>query len=235
MHQWGSIIGSANKGADRSETKNGRDTRGGKPLISLNEGFDSEPASLCGAVNDPVTRPGYPCRGVRTRSPVLILTIIERAQREIPRPLEPTGRIDQISYQGVHIHGSRILFHWSAEVVLERSFHGDKISCSSYLAALDGNSSVLIWILPTLRSEYVRLIVIGLAGVKAAVLQHNSGVAEDEVDGAVDIAFAVELPERVDVEGILVADETAPVEDGEVRAAAQCHRLLLAWSRRVLE
>lgn len=51
-------------------------------------------------------------------------------------------------------------------------------------------------------------------------MEDDCCVAEDEVNGAVDVAFAVELTEGVDVESVLVADEAALVEDGEIGVAS---------------
>lgn len=83
--------------------------------------------------------------------------------------------------------------------------------------------------------ENVALVRVGSAGVEVAVLEDDGGVAEDEIDGAVDVAFAVELAEGVDVEGVLVGDEAAAVESREVGAAAESHGLVFAGSRVVLE
>lgn len=49
-----------------------------------------------------------------------------------------------------------------------------------------------------------------------AVLEDGSRVAEDEIDGAIDFAVAVELAEGVEEEGILIAFYCAPVYDGKV-------------------
>lgn len=49
-----------------------------------------------------------------------------------------------------------------------------------------------------------------------ALLQDGGAVAEDEVDCAGDAALAVELPERVGVQGVLVSFHAAPEEGGLV-------------------
>lgn len=49
-----------------------------------------------------------------------------------------------------------------------------------------------------------------------AVLEDYGGVAENEVDGAVDVAFSVELALGVDHESVLVALDGATVEDREI-------------------
>lgn len=80
----------------------------------------------------------------------------------------------------------------------------DKYNCKSvkeqhYLAVLDRNSSVLIRVFSPLSCEYVLLVRVGLSSVETAVLKDNSCISKDEVDGAVDVTFFVELAERVDV------------------------------------
>jgi len=66
-----------------------------------------------------------------------------------------------------------------------------------------------------------------VSGVKIAVLENYSGVSEYEVDGSVDVAFTVKLSLRVNIKGVLVALEAALVEDGEVGARDECHRLMV--------
>lgn len=93
----------------------------------------------------------------------------------------------------------------------------------------------MIRIVSTLRSEDVLLFWIGLPGVEVRFLENDGGVAEDEIDGAVDVAFPVELPERVNVEGVLVGYEAALVEYGEVGPTSQCHCLVFAGARIVFK
>lgn len=68
-----------------------------------------------------------------------------------------------------------------------------------------------------------------------AVLEDNGRVPEYEVNGAIDVALAVELALRVSVEGVLVADDVAPVDHSVVRSDTEGHRLVLARPRPVLE
>lgn len=75
-----------------------------------------------------------------------------------------------------------------------------------------GDAGVLVRIGPALGRDGDLLLVHGAAGVDHAVLEDGGSVAEDEVHGAVDVALFVELPLRVDVEGVLVAFETAAEE-----------------------
>jgi len=69
---------------------------------------------------------------------------------------------------------------------------------------------------------------------RRAALEHGGRVAEDEVDGAGHEALAVQVAERVRVQGVLVPVDAAAVGDGAVGAHAQRHRLVLRWPRRVL-
>lgn len=70
----------------------------------------------------------------------------------------------------------------------------------------------MVWVISPLGGEDVALIWKGPSGVKTAVLEDDGGVAEDEVDGAVDVALGVELSEGMDVESVLVGHEVAAVK-----------------------
>lgn len=100
---------------------------------------------------------------------------------------------------------------------------------------MQGRARVLVRVRPALRGDRVLLAVRGPARGDHAVLEHDRRVAEDEVDGAGDEAVAVELPQLVRVEGVLVAVDAAAVDDGAVGAHAQGHRLVLLGPRRVLD
>lgn len=64
---------------------------------------------------------------------------------------------------------------------------------------MDGNSGVFIGIRSSLGGNCVLLVGHGASGDDIAVLDDDRSVAEDEIHGAVDINFAVELAERVDI------------------------------------
>lgn len=83
--------------------------------------------------------------------------------------------------------------------------------------------------------EHVLLVFVWFACVEVAVLEDDGGVAEDEIDGAVDVAFAVELAEGMNVEGVLVAHEAALVECREISPAPKGYRLVFAWACCVLK
>ena len=92
-----------------------------------------------------------------------------------------------------------------------------------------------VYIYRNLGGEEVVLVGVGAAGVEVAVLEDGGGVAEDEVDGAVDVAVAVELAEGVGVEGVLIPHKAAFIECRQVRTRPHRHRLVLAGPRRVLK
>ena len=60
-----------------------------------------------------------------------------------------------------------------------------------------------------------------------AVLEYDGGVAEDEVNGAGDQAVYEELAVVVDVKSVLVGEEVAAVEGGEIGANSECDGLVL--------
>lgn len=90
------------------------------------------------------------------------------------------------------------------------------------MAELDDDAGVLVGVGAALGSNDVGLAVVGLAYEYVGVLDDGGRVAEDEVDGAEDVAFSVELPLGVDAEGVLVPLDAAAVEDGLVGSGEQC-------------
>ncbi|RWW50514.1 hypothetical protein BHE74_00043207, partial [Ensete ventricosum] len=207
---------------------------GSQPLVALDEGSRSEVARLRRVADHPEPRPSHPAAGVRPRPSVHVLAVVEGAQREAAIPLQPPRRGDQAVEVRLHEHRPRVLLPRPAEVGGEVGLHRDKVRRRRHLAPLDGDAGVLVRVFPPLRREDVLLVRQRLPGVEVAVLEHHRRVAEDEVDGAVDIAFSVELAEGVDVEGVLVAYEAAPVEGGEVGADPESHGLVLAGACCVL-
>ena len=100
---------------------------------------------------------------------------------------------------------------------------------------MDRNPGVLVRVGAALGGNRVLLLAHRPPRVDHAVLEDYGGVAEDEVDGAVDVALFVELTLGVDVEGVLVALEAAAVEDGEVGAGPEGHGLVVLGTGRVAE
>ena len=77
---------------------------------------------------------------------------------------------------------------------------------------MDGDSGVLIRIGTALGGDgdgFVRRIT----GDDVAILEYDGGIAEDEIDGAVNVALFVELAFGVNVESVLIPFEAATVED----------------------
>lgn len=99
---------------------------------------------------------------------------------------------------------------------------------------MDRDSGVLIRIAPALGGESNGLVR-RIASDYVGILDHDGGVSEDEIDGAVNVALLVKLALRVDVESVLKAFESAAVEDGEIGAGPERHRLVVLRSGGVSE
>lgn len=176
-----------------------------------------------------ITRPFHPPSGTGTGAGVHVLGIVKCTESKTPTPGQPTGRIYGPVESRFHDHRPRVLLPWPAKIVLRRPRrHG-------YARIVDDNARVLVGVGPALRRDGGLLAANWLQDADVAVLEHRSGVAEDEVLGAGDVTIAVELALRVDVEGVLVAFEAAPVEHRVVRAGPERHGLVVLRSGRVLE
>ncbi|GMN37933.1 hypothetical protein TIFTF001_007214 [Ficus carica] len=207
-------------------------TQARDPSESLSFG---KQASLSRAIDDPITRPRHAGAGVRAGPTVHVLAVVQSGQSKRGIPLQPAPGVHQVVDVGLDEDGARVFLPGTAEIRLEGGLDRREVGGSGDFAVEDGDAGVLVGVLAALGGEEVVLVGVGAAGVEVAVLEDDGGVAEDEVDGAVDVALAVELPEGVGVEGVLVPYEAALVEGREVRAAPERHRLVLARPRRVLE
>lgn len=58
---------------------------------------------------------------------------------------------------------------------------------------MDRDPSVLIWVFSILSRDCYLLFVHWLSGVNVAVLEDDCGVTENEINGAVNVAIAIEL------------------------------------------
>ena len=92
---------------------------------------------------------------------------------------------------------------------------------------MDGEAGALVGVFAALSGDGDLLERERDAGENAAALEDGGAVAEDEVDGAVDVTLAVELPEGVGVEGVLVPFYAAPEERRLVRVHTEGHRLVV--------
>lgn len=64
--------------------------------------------------------------------------------------------------------------------------------------------------------DHVSLVANRSSDEDFAVLEDGGGVPENEIDGAVDLAVAVELAEGVEEERVLITFYCAPIYDGKV-------------------
>lgn len=92
-------------------------------------------------------------------------------------------------------------------------FDRREIGADGDLTVLEREASVLTRVRPAISENDVVAIAAWTTKDKKAVLENGGGVAEDEVDGAVDIAFPVELTEGESVESVLVASYATPVHN----------------------
>ncbi|PWZ33994.1 hypothetical protein Zm00014a_036117, partial [Zea mays] len=189
-----------------------------------------------GAVEHVEARPGHPPARVRAGAGVVVLGVEERAEREVAVPRHPAGGVDQRVHLRLHDHRARVELPGPAEVGGDGERRvGGEVGRGGDGAALHRGARVLVRVGAPLRRHRVALPLHGQPRVEVAVLEHHGGVAEHVVHGAVDVAAAVELPEGVRVQRVLVRLEAALVERREVRAGAQRHRLVLRRPGRVPE
>nr|GMC83740.1 hypothetical protein BHE74_00043207 [Ipomoea batatas] len=141
--------------------------------------------------------------------------------------LQPGTALDQLRHRELH----RLRF--VGDDVKSRPIHSlastgtwSPVRAGRYIAVLDRGPRVLVRVGPPLGRQHVLLRSHGLAGHDLRVLDHGRGVAEDEVDGAGDVAVPVELPLAVGVESVLVGVDFAAVDDGLVGSEPQRHRLI---------
>jgi hypothetical protein len=221
--------------AARSQAGGEGDGRAGEPEVAVDEVANGEGAGLGGAGDDAVPLPLDPPGRAGAGPRVHVLAVVERVEREAAVPLEPAGRVDQRVQLRLQVHRAGVLLPWAAQVGLGGGLGGGEVGRRRHLAPLDGDARVLVGVLPPLRREDVALVRQRLARVQVAALQHHGRVAEHEVDGAVDVAVAEELPQRVHVQSVLVPHEAAPVERRQVRPHAERHRLVLRRPGRVLD
>ncbi|KAH0466861.1 hypothetical protein IEQ34_004099 [Dendrobium chrysotoxum] len=195
-----------------------RNAGGRNPGIAGDKAANGELSSLGSAGDNVVSGPLDPARSAGSGPGVHVLAVVERGEGEIAAPREPAGGIDKAPYVSLQDNRSRVLLPRATEVTLDGALDSGKVGGSGDDGVVDGDSGVLVGISPSLSGDGVLLAAKGLAGVDIAVLEDHGGVAEDEIDSAVDVAVAVELALAVDVEGVLVSLKAAAVEDGEVGA-----------------
>lgn len=92
---------------------------------------------------------------------------------------------------------------------------------------MDRDASVLIWVFSVLGRDGYLLLVHWLSGVNVAVLEDDCGIAENEIDGAVNVAVAIELTLGVHVQRVLITDDLATVNNRVVCTYSECNGLML--------
>lgn len=170
-----------------------------------------------------------------TRSSVLVLSIVQSLEGKIAIPLKPPSWVNQSVQVTLQKNRAWILLPRSTQVCLDRTEDRFEVWPGHDTGVVNRNARVLIRVGPALCRDCVLLTVRGPSCVDHAVLEDDSGVAKNEVDGAVHVALFVELSLRVDVEGVLVAFEATTVENWEVSAWSEGYGLMVLWTSCVAE
>lgn len=93
----------------------------------------------------------------------------------------------------------------------------------------------MIRVCPTLGRDHVLLATHRPLRIDHAILENHGCVSKDKVDGAVNVAFLVELAFGVDVESVLVPFESTVIENREVGSRSESHGLVVLRTGSVLE
>ncbi|KAF7804875.1 hypothetical protein G2W53_043986 [Senna tora] len=168
-----------------------------EPSVSRQEVRDRKGSCLGGIGDDVVTSPRDSIGGVRSRSGVIVLCVVQGGQSKSATPIMPTSRIDQSVHERLHEHSGRVLLPGPPKVGLHGPNGGSQIVGCSNNGVLNRSASVLIEVSSTLSCDGVELTAAREAWVDVAVLQNHGCVPEYEVHGAVYVALSVELPLRI--------------------------------------
>lgn len=210
------------------------------PLASLYEALNVIHVYVLGRN---LAAPRHPASDICTRPGVLVLAVVQRAQCEITIPRQPSIRPDNLFQVGVEVHSPGIRFPWPAKVdflnLRVRIVVLQVVVRAGDHAVIEDQPGGLCRISPTVGSDGVggALFRRELAGGDqyGAVVEDGGGVAEDEIDGSLDAAGPVELAERVHEQRVLVAEELAVLDEGEVAVRPERHRLVAVGTGGVLE
>ncbi|KAI6706617.1 hypothetical protein NL676_009579 [Syzygium grande] len=106
------------------------------------------------------------------------------------------------------------------------------MTCGAF-AVVDGDAGVLIGISPGLCNDGIDLIR-RVSSIDVTILKNDSNISKDKVSGAIDAAFFIELPLRMNEKGVLTLKSTS-IEDREVRAGTQSNCLVIRHAGTVTE
>lgn len=161
-----------------------------QPILAVEERPDGELCGLGVCKTGPVTGPFDPLLHVGSRPTILILPVKYAAGWVLPaHPFLPPDGLQEGPNLRLHNHGGGKFLPWPPQV----SGGSETVVVGRKSAFLNGNAGVLVDVLFALGCDGVELIGKWLPGPDIAVLEYHGGVAEDEVDGASDVAVPVEL------------------------------------------
>uniref|UniRef100_J3LYJ2 Uncharacterized protein n=1 Tax=Oryza brachyantha TaxID=4533 RepID=J3LYJ2_ORYBR len=185
--------------------------------------------------DDPESLPVDALAGAGAGAAVVVLGVVERVEREVAVPGHVPFRLDEVGDGALHDDEAGVLLPWPAEVGRDLEPVGEELLVGDEAAVLDDEAGLHVGVGAAVRRHRVLLVVHRAAGDDEAVLEHGSGVSEDEVDGAGDDAVAEELAPGVHVQRVLERVEPAVVEGREVALHAQPPRLVALRAGRVVE
>lgn len=155
---------------------------------------------------------------------VSILTIPQSSQSKVSIPLEPASGLDLSTHVCVHEHGPGIFFPGPPQV---SGLGGINITVQYW------KSCPLVRIFSALGRDSDFLHRQGFPSEYLAILEYGGTVTEYEVDGAMNVAFAIELAEGVGIESVLVAFHAAPVKGRLIRVHPEGNGLVVLGAGRV--
>ncbi|KAF7844823.1 hypothetical protein G2W53_001728 [Senna tora] len=149
-----------------------------------------------------ITFPLDPICRRRTRTRIHILSIIQSIQRKVPTPFQPPSLVYQTVKKSLHHHCSRIFLPWPSKICLYRVLNCFQIRGCNNLTIVNGNSSVLVRIGPTLSSYCVHFVG-RVSRENVTILENHCSISKDEVHCAINVTFPVELSLRMNVQSVL--------------------------------
>lgn len=172
---------------------------GRNPTSSFQETLHGKPLCLHRTRHHMVSRPLHPPFRISPITSVHKLPIINRPETEISGPREPPGWFNQTVHIALHYHRPRIRFPWPPQISSVQTLHRLQIRRRSDYRIVDHEPGILIRVGPRLGRDGVFLVQHRLSHEDVTILKNDDTVAENEVDGSVNVTFTVKLAVGVGV------------------------------------
>lgn len=163
-----------------------------------------------------VTSPCHSSAGVRTRSRVHVLNVINSMKIAVLVPGTPSLWIYQVIQIAIHDDGSGKVPPRPAQecgkvsLVCQR-----KLWCGLYSTILQRNPCVLIRIFPPLCCDHVFLAGSWFPNKNETVLEDCCCISKYKINSALDCAVLIKLTERMCIQSILIRNHLA-AEEGSI-------------------